>query len=114
MKIYKNHDLSRYNTFGLGVRSTYFLEVEQEDELPRAIETAEELTQGTFMFLGGGSNVLFCGDYKGAVIHLAFGGLEFHETGRNQILVEAGAGVSWHDLVTYTTQKGWWGFGGNI
>jgi UDP-N-acetylmuramate dehydrogenase len=109
LKIYKNHDLSRYNTFGLGVKSAYFLEVEQEDDLPRAIETADELTQGNFMFLGGGSNVLFCGDYKGAVIHLAFGGLEFHETGRNQILVEAGAGVSWHDLVTYTTQNGWWG-----
>ena len=91
------------------MKSAYFLEVEQEDDLPRAIETADELTQGNFMFLGGGSNVLFCGDYKGAVIHLAFGGLEFHETGRNQILVEAGAGVSWHDLVTYTTQNGWWG-----
>lgn len=91
------------------MRSAYFLEVEEEDELPRALETADELTLGNFMFLGGGSNVLFCGDYKGAVIHLAFGGLEYHETGRNQVLVEAGAGVSWHDLVTFTTQQGWWG-----
>ncbi|NBW33194.1 MAG: UDP-N-acetylenolpyruvoylglucosamine reductase, partial [Cytophagia bacterium] len=79
MKIYKNHDLSRYNTFGLGVQAAYFLDVNREDDLPRAIETADELTQGKFMFLGGGSNVLFCGDYKGAVIRLAFGGIVEHE-----------------------------------
>ena len=91
------------------MQAAYFLDVNREDDLPRAIETADELTQGKFMFLGGGSNVLFCGDYKGAVIRLAFGGIVEHETGRGQVLVEAGAGVGWHDLVTYTTQRGWWG-----
>jgi len=109
LKIYKNHNLQAYNTFGLEVQAGYLLEVGHEDDLPRAIETADELTQGRFMFLGGGSNVLFCGDYPGAVIRLAFGGITHQESGKDDVLVEAGAGVSWHDLVTYSTQRGWWG-----
>ena len=109
MKIFKNHSLRAFNSFGLDVQAGYLLEVDHEDDLPRAIETADELTQGRFMFLGGGSNVLFCGDYPGAVIRLAFGGITHHETGKDQILLEAGAGVLWHDLVTYSAQRGWWG-----
>lgn len=73
MKIFKDFDFKAHNTFGLAVQAKYWLEVADEDDLPRAIETADELSGGHFMFLGGGSNVLFCGNYTGALIRLSFG-----------------------------------------
>jgi UDP-N-acetylmuramate dehydrogenase len=109
VKIFKDFDFKAYNTFGLEVRTKYWLEVADEDDLPRAIETADELSGGQFMFLGGGSNVLFCGNYPGALIRLAFGGIQHSVLDHGQILVEAGAGVSWHELVRYTVERGWWG-----
>jgi UDP-N-acetylmuramate dehydrogenase len=109
VKILKDFDFRDYNTFGLAGRAKYWLEVSEEDDLPRAIETADELSRGHFMFLGGGSNVLFCGDYPGAIIRLGFGGIQHSVLGHGQILVEAGAGVRWSDLVGYTVERGWWG-----
>lgn len=109
MKVFKSYPLGPHHTFGLDVRSKYGIEVEHEDEVPRAIETADELGAGTFMFLGGGSNVLFAEDYPGTVIRLNFGEIVHRDLGNGKVWVEAGAGVSWHGLVEYTVLRGWWG-----
>jgi UDP-N-acetylmuramate dehydrogenase len=109
VKVFKDFDFRSYNTFGLAGKAKYWLEVGNEDDLPRAIETADELSGGKYMFLGGGSNVLFCGNYQGAIIHLAFGEIQYTDQGQGRVLVEAGAGVRWHDLVRYTVERGWWG-----
>jgi UDP-N-acetylmuramate dehydrogenase len=54
-----------------------------------------------FFILGGGSNVLFRGDYPGMILHPAIRGIEMAGTNRNSVLVRAGAGEDWDEFVSW-------------
>ena len=70
MKQFPYFDLSRHNTFRMNVRCALYLEIEKEEELLKLDWNA--LPQPV-MVLGGGSNLLFTGNYPGTVIHIAVG-----------------------------------------
>ena len=57
MKLFENHNLKPYNTFGMEVYAGQFLQLEKPDEVSVAIE--EYLRQQPYYILGGGSNTLF-------------------------------------------------------
>ena len=67
MKQFPYFDLSRHNTFRMKVRCALYLEIEKEEELLRLDWNA--LPQPV-MVLGGGSNLLFTGNYPGTVLHM--------------------------------------------
>jgi len=56
------------------------------------------------LIIGGGSNVLFTEDYDGLVIKISVKGIESQADGEN-ILVNAGAGEVWNDLVSYCVEN---------
>ncbi len=58
MKIERNYNLSKLNTFGISVNAKFFAEIHSEADLAELFNTAgfKELKK---LFLGGGSNVLF-------------------------------------------------------
>ena len=60
------------------------------------------------MVLGGGSNVLFVGDYPGVVVMPRSGGVTAREEA-DSVTVTAGAGHDWHRLVGYAVAHGWGG-----
>ena len=60
------------------------------------------------MVLGGGSNVLFAGDYPGIVIMPRAGGIAVQEASES-VIVTAAAGHDWHRLVGYAVARGWGG-----
>ena len=63
-----------------------------------------------FFILGGGSNILFKGDYNGLLVKNNIGGIDVKETdGDDEVIVTAGAGVVWNDLVLYCIDRN---FGG--
>ena len=66
MKQFPYFDLSRHNTFRMKVRCALYLEIEKEEELLKLDWNA--LPQPV-MVLGGGSNLLFTGNFPGTVIH---------------------------------------------
>ena len=70
MKQFPYFDLSRHNTFRMKVRCALYLEIEKEEELLKLDWNA--LPQPV-MVLGGGSNLLFTGNYPGTVLHMAVG-----------------------------------------
>ena len=60
------------------------------------------------MVLGGGSNVLFAGDYPGVVIMPRAADIAVQE-GTGSPIVTAAAGHDWHRLVQFTVARGWCG-----
>jgi UDP-N-acetylmuramate dehydrogenase len=51
--------------------------------------------------LGGGSNTLFTGDYKGLVIRMDLPGIDVVREESDNVWIKCGAGVVWHDFVQY-------------
>jgi len=98
-------DLSPYNSFGIAAQAACFASVHDLNELHAALGYASRhgLPVQT---LGGGSNVLFTGDYPGLVLHMDMHGIELlDEPG----LVRAAAGENWHEFVSYCLKNNLYG-----
>jgi UDP-N-acetylmuramate dehydrogenase len=100
-------DLKPYHTFGLNVSCSHFCEVSSGEEFRKLLST-DVYKKNRRLVLGGGSNVLFLGDFKGLVIKNNILGIEYRPVGEH-VFVKAAAGVVWHDLVLDTIDQG---FGG--
>lgn len=107
MQLYKDHDLSRLNSFGISVQCKYLIDIHDENELPRAVDMAVHFGL-PYLILGGGSNMLFTRDYEGTIIRLCIEGITAEEQG-DEVLVTAGAGVVWNQLVQHCVANGWGG-----
>ncbi len=106
-QIIKDCDLQSRNTLGVAARSRYFVSVRSVRELQQALDAADEM-KVPILILGGGSNLLFVGDFDGMVIHIALKGIDVAASNRGQgsVMVSVGAGEVWHDLVKYCLQHG--------
>ncbi len=110
MLIHKNISLRKYNTFGLDFMAECMIQIKTEKE-------AIAFFRGTIswkkplLILGGGSNILFTSDFKGTILHPQFGGIRIEQSDRENgiVIVSAGAGVNWDNLVKWSVNKG---FGG--
>jgi UDP-N-acetylmuramate dehydrogenase len=98
MKIEQNKSLESLNTFGVDAVAKYFTEIRSAEEFKELL--SERLFSGEKkLILGGGSNVLLTGDFDGWVVKNAIpGGVVVSET-ETEVILKAGAGVEWHDLV---------------
>lgn len=108
MHIKENHSLKNLNTFGIDVSARYFAEVETLEELRQVFELFPAETT-PHLLLGGGSNLLFTGDYDGLVIKINFKGIEVVEENESEVLVKAAAGEDWDHFVNYCVLHGWGG-----
>lgn len=108
MQIQKNISLKPYNTFGIDVSASNFVEVTSTEEL-KSILSDEQYKQIPKLILGGGSNVLFTKDVDALVIHNLLKGIEVINEDHEHVLIKSGAGVIWNDLVTYCVQRSYAG-----
>ncbi|HXH98715.1 MAG TPA: UDP-N-acetylmuramate dehydrogenase [Sphingobacteriaceae bacterium] len=106
-QIHKNFSLKNLNTFGVEAFSTWYTEINTEQELSDLFAD-EKWKLGNKLVLGGGSNMLFTRDFDGLVIKMNIRGINYKETNEN-ILVQAGAGEIWHNLVMYCVEQGFAG-----
>lgn len=69
------------------------------------------LTKGEndFLILGGGSNVLFAGDYQGTVLLNRMKGIEVIDEDHEGLLVSAASGEIWHNFVMWSVAHQLWG-----
>ena len=95
------------NTFGLDVEAAVFLEYSSVEELEKLI--ADGCITSPYLHIGGGSNLLFTGNYEGVILHSRIGGIEVTAENEEKVLVRIGAGVVWDDFVDYCTERGWYG-----
>lgn len=104
MTISRNVDLQPYNTFGIKALAKHFTIVHSVGE-------ASELFASTLfknephLFLGGGSNLLFTGNYDGLVIKVEINGKEIVAEDEDNISIKVGAGENWHALVMYCVER---------
>lgn len=105
--IQENISLKPYNTFGIDVRSRYFSEIFTLQQLAE-LGSQPIFKEVPLLVIGGGSNLLFTEDFKGLVIKVSIPGLAYAVDDEN-IIVTAGAGVVWNDLVNYSVANGFAG-----
>lgn len=108
MEIRKDYSLLSHNTFGMDIKASLFIEYTSVEEL-KEILRRYLLEEGCWLHIGGGSNLLFKGDYPGIILHSAIKGYEILEENEQKVIVRVGAGEVWDDFVAYSVDKGWYG-----
>jgi len=108
MRVERNISLKSYNTFGIEAFAKEFLEVADVESLQCFIRDTE-LSNKKLLVLGGGSNILFTSDFNGLVIKNNIQGIHAEESEDGTVLVRAGAGVVWDELVHYCMANGYGG-----
>ncbi|MFN5325505.1 MAG: UDP-N-acetylmuramate dehydrogenase [Bacteroidota bacterium] len=101
----KDYPLKNLNTFGMDVRASLFAPFTDVDTLVGLLEFCQQI-HAKPLILGGGSNMLFTRDYDGVVLKDEIGGIEIVEDQGDEVLVKAGAGVVWHQLVMWCIDQG--------
>lgn len=99
------------NTFGLAVRAACMLEYDSAAELQALLTDPRfggELPL-PLLHIGGGSNLLFTGDFPGTVLHSRIGGIEAEDLGDGTVRVRVGSGVVWDQFCVWAAEKGYWG-----
>jgi UDP-N-acetylmuramate dehydrogenase len=103
--IYENISLKKFNTFGLNVKADRLVSFKHEENAIHFFEKQKGSVQ-KWMILGGGSNLLFTGDFHGTIIHPEMEGISLEGKKGKDVIVSAGAGVIWDKLVESTVNKG--------
>lgn len=96
--------MKKHNTFGMDVKASTFIEYNSVDELKSIIPTLG----GNVLHIGGGSNLLFKGDFEGTILHSAIKGIDIveHDDKEGKVTVRVGAGEVWDDFVAWAVEHG--------
>ena len=108
MKIFKDHSLLPYHTFGMDVQASVFVEYASVDELKQLLAD-EALFCEPWFHIGGGSNLLFTRHYPGLILHSAIKGYEVVNDTTTEVHVRVGAGEVWDEFVAYSVANEWYG-----
>ncbi len=92
------------NTFGIDVTAKQIVTACSETELVACWQEAKEKSLPVLL-LGGGSNVLFLEDFAGILLLNRLMGVSVTED-KNAWHIHAGAGEDWHELVSFTLDRG--------
>ena len=120
MDIRESYSLKKRNTFGMDVSACY-VEYGSVEELVEFFSSGRQHGLPLpFLHIGGGSNILFTGDFPGTVFHSGIRfiseirpcGTTAHDAdgpGSAAVLVEVGAGTLWDDFCAWCAERGLWG-----
>lgn len=101
----KDKDITRLTTFGIPAKAALFAEYSSVKELLR-ISRSQEFTDNEVLHIGGGSNLLFLGDFKGLVLHSAMKGITRYDKNPDTTYVIACSGEKWTDFVDWCIAEG--------
>ena len=101
----KDKELQELNSFHIPAKASLFVTYKSIEEL-RAITLSDEYLQNEILFLGGGNNVLFNGDFKGLVLKSEIKGRKKYQKDSETVFAIAGAAEDWCDFVEWTLQEG--------
>ncbi len=108
MRLQEHVPLAPLTTLGVGGEARFFVEASTEKDIEDAIAFARHHTLPLFT-LGGGSNVLVPDSgVDGVVLKMNFRDIQIHEQSES-VLIDAGAGISWEDMVNEAGVRGIFG-----
>ncbi len=102
-----NAPLQGLNTLAIEASAKFLIEIKKPSDVVDALELAK-CNEWPVIFLGGGSNIVFTEDLDGMAMHCLLKGISAEQQG-DDVLVTAQAGESWHGLVQYCLQQGYYG-----
>jgi UDP-N-acetylmuramate dehydrogenase len=105
MIVEHNVPLQAHNSFGIVAKARSLVRVRGEADVQALLNDPEHAGIPKFV-LGGGSNIVLTGDVKPLVLKVEVMGRRLVEDGPKAVVIEAGAGENWHDLVTWTLDQG--------
>lgn len=100
MKLLENISLKPFTTFAINAQARYYAAFHSIDSLQELIEM-NEANQFPLLILGGGSNILFTGDFNGLVLRNELKGIQIVKEDDYHIYVKAMAGENWHQFVMH-------------
>lgn len=101
-------ELAELNTLRVAAVARFYLEVRDAEELSEALAWAERQELRT-LILGGGSNLVFDGDFDGLVVRMAVRGRRWEQASDQDATLVLGAGENWHEAVLYAACAGYRG-----
>ncbi|AOY87430.1 UDP-N-acetylenolpyruvoylglucosamine reductase [Marinobacter salinus] len=101
-------ELEGFNTLHVAAVARFYVEVHDTRELSEALEWAQQKGVGV-LILGGGSNLVFDGDYQGLVIRICIYGRHWERVSGHEATLVLGAGENWHEAVLYAARAGYRG-----
>lgn len=104
MTIEHNVSLKKYNTFGIEATARDFAAIRSHDDLMALLESGL-LAESRFLILGGGSNVVFSGDFDGLVVRMECDVCHFPSNDEPPV-VTAAAGKVMDQLVRECAARG--------
>ena len=99
MSFQQNVSLKTFNTFGINATAKSFASFSSVDELKERLAQTEKDT--SLLILGGGSNLLFTGNFDGTVLKNELHGIQLIREDEDYYYVQAAGGENWHQLVLY-------------
>ena len=102
--IEENISLLPFNTFGINVKTKFFVQIKSVEELRELIQS-RVYKSAKRLVLGGGSNVLFTHDFEGLVVKISIKGIEKIKETDTHVWIKSGAGVMWHELVMHCVDQ---------
>ena len=102
-KLTPNLRLKHRNSFGLDSTAELAYEITSADQLPALMKELGDKKLG-WRVLGGGSNVILPESLPGATLLINILGQELIKSDDSNTWLSVGAGVNWHELVSWTLE----------
>jgi UDP-N-acetylmuramate dehydrogenase len=102
VKVAESASLKALNTFGIEAKAALLLEIETEED----VLSLPSFRPGHDLVLGGGSNILLLSDVLGSAFLNRISGRQIINEQDDHVLIEAGAGENWHQLVLWSLEQG--------
>jgi len=106
MNVTQNVPLQSYNSFGIVAKAYSLVRIRSEEDAVAVQQDLKNHPEGHCV-LGGGSNIVLTGDVKPLVLKMEIMGKRLVSETDKSLIVEAGAGENWHELVAWTLDQGW-------
>lgn len=103
MKIYENHSLRKYNTFGINANCKRLLVLESENDIVDYFKTLNNKKH--FFILGGGSNILIKNDLECDVLKIDLKGKRIVDNENSTVCFEVMAGENWHNFIEFSVNN---------
>ena len=101
----ENASLRDRNTLRVDARAGWLAEVHDPDAIPGLL-AHPALCGEPLLLLGEGSNVLFAGDYDGAIVSMRTRGVEVLAEDTDAVRIRVASGEHWDDFVRWTLGEG--------
>ena len=90
------------------MNAAHFVEINTKEQIQNLCLSGQFINN-PFLILGGGSNLLFTGDFQGWVFKNNLKGINLIKEDSEFVWINVLGGEIWHELVLFSVEKGWGG-----